>query len=119
MYKNPENMVAILEIGKLLQIRYLEKHCTGIKLNLYGFLIKNFQLNLKVINNSKIFSYLYHGVCYAPFVFIALDPIILHLFIHFIYRRLQLLVKNILIQIDKEIHSYHKKKKKNNNNNRS
>ena len=27
--------------------------------------------------------------------------------IHFIYRRLQLLVKNILIQIDKEIHSYH------------
>ena len=34
------------------------------------------------------------------------------LFIHFIYRRLQFLVKNILIQIDKEIHSYHKKKKK-------
>ena len=31
--------------------------------------------------------------------------------IHFIYHRLQLLVKNILIQIDKEIHSYHKKKK--------
>ena len=29
--------------------------------------------------------------------------------IHFIYRRLQLLVKNILIQIDKEIHSYQKK----------
>ena len=27
--------------------------------------------------------------------------------IHFIYRRLQLLVKNILIQIVKEIHSYH------------
>ena len=36
------------------------------------------------------------------------------LFIHFIYRRLQLLVKNILIQIDKEIHSYHKKKIKKN-----
>ena len=30
--------------------------------------------------------------------------------IHFIYRWLQLLVKNILIQIDKEIHSYHKNK---------
>ena len=36
-------------------------------------------------------------------------------FIHFIYRRLQLLVKNILIQIDKEIHSYHKKKIKKKN----
>ena len=34
----------------------------------------------------------------------------IYLFIHFIYRRLQLLVKNILIQIDKEIHSYHKNK---------
>ena len=29
------------------------------------------------------------------------------LFIHFIYRRLQLLVQNILIKINKEIHSYH------------
>ena len=37
-----------------------------------------------------------------------------YLFIHFIYRRLQLLVNNILIKIDKEIHSYHKKKKKKN-----
>ena len=37
---------------------------------------------------------------------------LIYLFIHFIYHRLQLLVKNILIQIDKEIHSYHKKKKK-------
>ena len=32
--------------------------------------------------------------------------------IHFIYRELQLLVKNVVIEIDKEIHSYHKKKKK-------
>ena len=35
---------------------------------------------------------------------------VIYLFIHFIHRRLQLLVKNMLIQIDKEIHSYHKKK---------
>ena len=36
--------------------------------------------------------------------------IIIIIIIHFIYRQLQLLVKNILIQIDKDIHSYHKKK---------
>ena len=45
---------------------------------------------------------------------LTLMSIIIIIIIHFIYRRLQLLVKNILIQIDKEIHSYHKKKIKKN-----
>ena len=50
-----------------------------------------------------IFYYYY----YYYYYFIIIIIIII---IDFIYRRLQLLVKNIPIQIDKEIHSYHKKK---------
>ena len=43
-------------------------------------------------------------------IIIFIIIIIIIIIIDFIYRRLQLLVKNIPIQIDKEIHSYHKKK---------
>ena len=48
-------------------------------------------------------------------LFHYVDPtgffIIIIIIIHFIYRRLQRLISNILIQIDGEIHSYHKEKK--------
>lgn len=41
-YKNLENMCAILEVAKMLQVMYLEKPCTAIKFNPYGVLVKCF-----------------------------------------------------------------------------